>query len=208
VRNAAYGRILLIGTLIALIAANLTALSAAPAGRVEAIQGRVILQRRTANSLLEAGEELFEGDRLISGNGSSAILKIGQHRLRLGPAAHLLIMRANEGADLFRLSLQLGRLWACVQKGVTAAVNFRVETPAAIAGVRGTLFSVSVAADGTTWVGVSEGIVDVASSEGGGMVRLPAGSETTIHPGDKPEKAKKIKKNKVGGDDLKKGDGQ
>ncbi len=202
-QSTAHGRILLALALAALAAANLTALSAAPAGRVEAVQGHVILQRGTANNPLEGGEELFEGDRLISGSASAALLQIGQHRLRLGPDAHLLIMRADEGANLFRLSLWLGRLWVYVQKGATAVVNFQVETPAAIAGVRGTLFSVSVASDGTTWVGVSEGIVDVASPEGGEIVRLLPGSATTVQPGKKPEKPKKVKAKEVGGGDLK-----
>ena len=192
-------------TLMALIAANLTVLSVAPAGRVEAVQGHVTLQRGTTNGPLEAGAELFEGDRLVSGHGSSALLQIGQHRLRLGPDALLLIMRANEDANIFRLSLWLGRIWVYVQKGVALLADFQVETPSAIAGVRGTLFSLSVAADGTTWVGVSEGIVGVSSPEGGEVVRLLPGFETTVHPGNKPEKSKKIKKNKVGGEDLKKG---
>jgi len=59
-----------------------------------------------------------------------------------------------------------------------------VGAPTAVAGVRGTEFTVNVAADGSTVFVVDEGLVDV--SAGGESVRLVKGQGVEVLPGEQP----------------------
>lgn len=196
-------RMLAVLILITILIGSLSCLSlAAPVGVAESVQGRVMLQRGATTTLLQSGQALQEGDRLSSAGESEAVLALGTHRLRLGPDASLLIVRANEIGQHYTIFLWLGRIWLFVLKQAKA-VDFRVETPSALAGVRGTLFSVRVETDGGTWVGVAEGIVSVSTPAGTGEVTLAAGYGTKVAPGGKPERPKKLKRGEVGGSDLK-----
>lgn len=59
-----------------------------------------------------------------------------------------------------RLYQSAGRIWVHVVRRVNSALSFEVETPAAVAGVRGTIFTVAVSTQQTT-VSVWEGTVEV-----------------------------------------------
>lgn len=208
IRGRAGYRVLL-GAIVltVLIACAAFGLTLSAAGRAESVWGRVELRRGAGTFPLRAGQVLMAGDRLTSGRKAGAVLSLGRHRMRLGANASVLILSARETAERYAIFLWLGRLWILVKKTVKA-IDFKVETPAAVAGVRGTLFSVSVAPDGTTWVGVAEGLVTVHRLDGGGKVLLAQGYETSVKPGRSPEKPRKCKQGKVGGDDLGEGDGR
>jgi hypothetical protein len=83
--------------------------------------------------------------------------------------------------------LYLGRIWATIAKDPYDRTAFEIETPTAVAGVRGTEFSMAVGIDGATRVGVDHGLVEVSSDVG--AVELPAGKETVVEwnrPPDTP----------------------
>lgn len=200
-------RISVLLVLAALVLSGTPGLSLVSAGRVEQVDGRLTIVRGTAIIAARPGHLLYTGDRLATGGNSSAILALGPHRVRMGSEASFLVSRVDVEHRRFNLFLWVGRLWLYVQKG-TDAVEFTVDTPAAQAGVRGTLFSVAVAADGTTWVGVSEGKVAVTALPGGQEIRLKPGFGTSVKPGERPGKPKSLKKDEVGGEDLKKDKGK
>ncbi|NLG84824.1 MAG: FecR domain-containing protein [Firmicutes bacterium] len=154
-----------------------------PVGRVEWVKGRLNLTRAGRQHLARAGESLYEGDRLVTGRLSRALLVLGGHRLEMGPASTLLLV-AVRPPTRYRFFLWLGRLRLAVTE--LLGLDLRVETPAAIAGVRGTVFRVAVAADGTTVIGVEEGTVVVTTPAGEGEVALHAGHEVTVRPGAPP----------------------
>jgi ferric-dicitrate binding protein FerR (iron transport regulator) len=60
-----------------------------------------------------------------------------------------------------------------------------ITTPVATIGIRGTIVTVSVAADGTTTVSVEQGAADVSSASGGSQ-SVAAGLSTTVAPGAPP----------------------
>ncbi|MGB9682108.1 MAG: FecR family protein [bacterium] len=62
--------------------------------------------------------------------------------------------------------------------------NFEVRTPTAIAGVRGTEFTVEVLSDQTTIVSVYEGIVEVTTKER--TIKLKKGETTIVKPPTQP----------------------
>lgn len=70
---------------------------------------------------------------------------------------------------------------------VTGSMNdegYRILTPAAVIGVRGTDFSVAVDQDGRTSVAVHAGIVSVSSRGGGAATSVAAGETASVSPGD------------------------
>ncbi|MCL6614167.1 MAG: FecR family protein [Firmicutes bacterium] len=159
-----------------------------PIGRVEWVKGRLALIHQGRRSFARAGQLLYEGDRLETGLFSRAALLLDGHRLEMGPGSELLLVEVRR-PERYRLFLWLGRLWLAVQDRL--GLDFRVETPAAIAGVRGTVFAVAVAGDGTTVVGVEEGSVVVSMPSGEAEVEVPAGWEVTVRPGAPPEPPRK-----------------
>jgi hypothetical protein len=82
------------------------------------------------------------------------------------------------------ISQQIGNTVSRVKKLVDPASSYDVETPAAIASVRGTTLSVAVASNGTTVVGNIEGRVSVIAQ--GVEVELAEGERTTVSPGEPP----------------------
>ncbi len=82
------------------------------------------------------------------------------------------------------ISQQLGKTVSRVKKLVDPESGFEIETPAAVASVRGTAFYVSVIPSGLTTVGTIEGLVGVVAH--GVEVDLAAGTRTTVLPGSAP----------------------
>ncbi len=79
-----------------------------------------------------------------------------------------IVIGENEIIDQERTSsiiLNSGRVWAKVKKIYQELTNFEVITPTAVAGVRGTLFSVYTNGEETT-LSVKEGAVDLSSIDG------------------------------------------
>jgi ferric-dicitrate binding protein FerR (iron transport regulator) len=68
------------------------------------------------------------------------------------------------------MDLNSGQVWNDVGRLKTKRANFHVETPQAVTGVRGTVFTVVVAPDAKTQVAVVKGIVDVRTR---GMMITP-----------------------------------
>jgi ferric-dicitrate binding protein FerR (iron transport regulator) len=78
----------------------------------------------------------------------------------------------------------LGKTISRVKKLVDPASSYEIETPAAVASVRGTDFYTSVMSNGVTTVGSMEGTVFVTAQ--GVEVELTAGLRTTVSPGQAP----------------------
>jgi hypothetical protein len=76
-----------------------------------------------------------------------------------------------------RLLLRAGRIYAKVEAALADFAKFEVETPTAVAAVRGTMWSVA-STETKDYVSVHEGVVDVSSA--GYHVSVGAGSETYI----------------------------
>ncbi|MBE3584189.1 MAG: FecR domain-containing protein [Limnochordaceae bacterium] len=143
------------------------------------------------------------GDQVKTGAGAGAEIAFGSRAVvRLGEKTWVVILRedvavANETHDggeaaspptthfntsppLAKpaLRVQVGQVLVQVAKGVSRLFDFTVETPTAWAGVRGTVFTVWVAEDGSTDVMVHEGWVEV--SAGGRSLLVGAGERAVV----------------------------
>ena len=114
------------------------------------MSGSVLVVRAGQESPLQAGQPVFEGDQLRTGpDGSLGITFTDDTRLALGPNTNVNVTRYLYVPAENRLGLVLN-----VLRGAAAYVSgrlaklapdsVRLETPAAIVGVRGTSLAINV----------------------------------------------------------------
>ena len=159
---------------------------------VEKVAGHLTIKRGKSQIAARVGQILRLGDILVTAKDATAEFRLDGHRIKMASDTTVKLDEYVPAKRFYRLFLWLGRLWLNVRKGLKN-IDFRVETPAAVAGVRGTFFTVAVDAKGVTWVGVAEGRVAVSRPDGSGTVDLSPGDATVVEPGKAPEKPKKYK---------------
>jgi hypothetical protein len=142
----------MLGNLKGWVCACAVVLTAAPAyaqqqvaaGRIKIATGSVFVVRAGATLPAQAGQVVFEADTLRTGpDGRLGIILKDDTRMSLGPASEVKLDRFSYAPADGRLGLVLK-----VVRGVAAYVSGRIaklspdsvrlETPAAIVGVRGT----------------------------------------------------------------------
>ena len=108
------------------------------------------------------------GGWLQTAKGARAILSFGKEAvITVGEEAVLEVKEVEinpDGAARVRTSLTRGKIWSLVEKLKNEKSRYEVETPTAIAGVRGTTFMVNVEPNGrSSRIAVVEGEVGVRS---------------------------------------------
>jgi uncharacterized repeat protein (TIGR01451 family) len=88
------------------------------------------------------------------------------------------------GSTKIRLTQLLGKTVSRVKKLTDSGSSFNIETPAAIAAVRGSTMTVTVAANGRTVVGNEHGDIRIIVS--GTEYTISEGMQRTIAPGEPP----------------------
>jgi len=135
-----------------------------------------------------SGVQVEAGARIRTGPLSSAMLVLPEEseiRLMAETEISVVEMRASrDSADIsIALYQWLGQTYSRVRPLPTASSEFVIETPTAVAAVRGTEFVVDVEPDGATNVAVVEGLVEVVGQ--GNAVTVQAGYQTVVRP-DRP----------------------
>lgn len=173
----------------------------APVAMVIAAEGAVSVIRDQGTpdervmSPAKPGLLLFRGDQIWTGEDGWLELQFEEFaRVLIAPNSRVevvsgLVRELDKETQrlLPTLRLLLGRVYAHVAGALSRMRNFSVETPSAIAGVRGTIFAVEAGVTGKTLVSVRRGVVAVAS------LSLPrneslvgAGEEIEVFPGEAP----------------------
>jgi hypothetical protein len=107
---------------------------------------------------LASGAKIPQGAQIRTFDDSMVLVAIpGGHQVLLGSNVDLVL--SNIASGDVKLYLSLGKVWSRVRKKLEGLLKFEIETPSAVAGVRGTQFSVEVLATGYTHVSVWEGRV-------------------------------------------------
>lgn len=152
---------------------------------VQSIKGQVELRRAGAEQWQPAkeGDELWAGDAVKTGKRSRALIKMGTNiEIKLSSSSQLLV-RPQEGEPYPPgVALLIGRLLARVVAG-SEGQPFEVETTNAVAGVRGTVFSVAVGDDGASFAAVDEGKVELQGAEN---LLLEPGQAAEVEDDQKP----------------------
>ncbi|HEV2565504.1 MAG TPA: FecR family protein, partial [Microvirga sp.] len=124
-------------------------------------------------------QSLVGGDTLrTNAIGNLAILFNDQTQIRVGRNSTLTVNDVASGpADATQLSLQGGNIWARAARGGSGV---DVKTPAAVAAIRGTDWSLSVDGAGKTSLVVLEGVVELKNPQGAVTVRQGEGAVAAV----------------------------
>ena len=137
-------------TLLLVSATPLLGQQPSAAGRIKVVSGSAFIVRDSVTIRAQAGQEIFEADGLRTGaDGRIGVLLNDDTRVSLGPSSDVRLDRFTYApADgNFGLVLKVVRGVAAYVSGRIAKLapdSIRLETPAAIVGVRGTSLAISV----------------------------------------------------------------
>ena len=140
-----------VGVLALLLAAATPALAQqAAAGRIKVVSGSAFIVRGIDTIPARAGELVFAADGLRTGDGGSVGVTLKDDtRLSLGPNSEVRLERYvyEPGNNGLGMVLKFVRGMAAYVSGRLARLapdSIRLETPAAIVGVRGTTLAIRV----------------------------------------------------------------
>jgi len=129
------------------------------AATVSAADGKAAKKKLTANTVVGAGDVLETGK---DGRVELIINRESVVRMRSNSRCAVASLRDNaRGAGATTVKFSLGTVWAKVKKFSDAVSRFQLELPTAVAGVYGTVYQTSVAADNSAEVKVYDGEVAV-----------------------------------------------
>ena len=185
------GRAKLALFLLLVIGVPLAGANGSPAATLVEAEGRVeLLPPGSAPGEVRsaaAGTAILPGGTVRVGPGSRAelVLEAGS-RIEISPDTEFVIEPdpASLGSGGNSLVLILGRILFRAVPLSRGGPPYRVVTPSSVCGLRGTGFTVAVARDGASRIGVEEGEVEVRGKEG--TVLVSRGRETVVEIGQRP----------------------
>ena len=153
--------------------------------------GRVELLRSGKTKWIKAqkGILLFEGDRIKTRElARAAVILDDGSIIRLNENSDLLF-KVKQAKKQKRLKLLMGHLWAKIRK-LDRGQELEIETPSAVAAIKGTELELKVLPDGKVQLVVWDGLVDFFNSHGKVVVRASQESTSAKDqiPGE-PQKA-------------------
>jgi hypothetical protein len=152
--------------------------------------GTVYIMRAGTSSwvVVEAGITLQPGDKLRTSDESNAEITFFEgSTIELFASTEMGIASlgvTGKGSTIINLTQQLGKTVSRVKKLTDQESEYEIETPAAIAAVRGSIMVVTVLEDGTTIVENLEGDIRVIAK--GKEVIVPVGWRVIIKIGHEP----------------------
>ncbi|MBN1281273.1 MAG: FecR domain-containing protein [Candidatus Thermoplasmatota archaeon] len=112
----------------------------------------------------DTGMSLYQDDTVQTGeNTSASIILFESCILRLDSNTQVTVQEIIQEAEANKATIQqgAGRTWSTISK-ISGIESYEVQTPVAVASVRGTSFYVEVQTNGRTTVGVGSGTVNVS----------------------------------------------
>lgn len=169
----------------ALVMSVLLSQAAGPSdGKVVLAHGEVVIRSADTSVKAVPGTVVRQGDQVRTGyDGGVRLLLGGSAVVDLGANTSMVITRAGTSSSETRLKMWSGRMWARVSSLFGNNSKFEVESPNAVAGVRGTEFIFDVGPDGTTDVTVLDGAVAVTARDGGPARLLEIGDRVSSKDG-------------------------
>lgn len=152
--------------------------------------GRVEIMRAGATQWnpAEKGMLLFEGDRIKTGElARAAVLLDDGSLLRLNANTDLALKEKKPGKKEGRLKVLLGRLWAKISQQDS---QLEIETPTAVAAIKGTALELVVNSSGQSILIVWDGLVEFYNELGKRLVQ--ASQQSTSEPGQAPGAPQKV----------------
>lgn len=141
-----------VGVVTLVFAASTPALAQQPsaAGRIKTVSGPAFIVRDGATIPAQPGQVIFEADSIRTGaDGSVGVTLKDDTRLALGPSSEVRLARflyepGNGGLGLVLKFVRGVTAYVSGRMAKLAPESIRLETPAAIVGVRGTSLAIRV----------------------------------------------------------------
>jgi FecR protein len=130
---------------------------------------------------LRPGEAVVAGSIVRTGEDGNLLLANRVDRIRLSPNSELELPASEEGDAITRVIHWIGTAFFDV--GKRPSPQFEVRTPYLVAVVKGTAFGTTASEAGSV-IKVTEGIVGVASAQGGASTDVAAGETASVSAGD------------------------
>ncbi|ACI19327.1 FecR family protein [Dictyoglomus thermophilum] len=139
--------------------------------------------------------ELASGDKVWVHQNSQAILQFSDRStLKLGSNTQLDILNLDYDKDTKKevsiFKLLIGKIWATIDRLLSQGERVEVQTPTAVAGVRGTEWIQEVLEDGTTKIWTLRGVVLFTAKDK--TIEVKEGFKSIVKPGESPEEPSKI----------------
>jgi len=126
--------------------------------------GSIVQVKHTGGSWVDAEDkmDLFESDSVKTGDDSTATIVLFKGSIvRLDSNTEITLKKIIDDEETsVTIEQGAGRTWSTIQ-GISGMDNYEVETPTAVASVRGTSFDVNITEEGITIVSVINGSVEV-----------------------------------------------
>jgi ferric-dicitrate binding protein FerR (iron transport regulator) len=156
------------------------------AGTVTKVSGPAWVVRGTCSYAAVKDMSLYSGDRIKTGLfGKMTVRLCDRHLLKVYSHTEITLksLQANKEVSLF---MTVGKLFVDVVRNIEIAVRFEIESEAAIAGVRGTKFTMTVNRRQKTTVTVYEGEVQLIGKQDNHSVLLSSGQASEVGLGGRP----------------------
>ena len=149
---------------------------------VSEAKGPVSVLRKGERVAASRGTPVNAGDALVTGAGASAVLVHDKDFVTVAANSRIRIPEVQQASGLTRFIEDFGNaIFRIEKRGIP---HFSVDTPYLAAVVKGTTFSVTVGVDSTS-LQVTEGVVEVATLDGGARDLVRPGSIAMIAAGDR-----------------------
>jgi len=148
---------------LTLLAAALSA-AAGPAGTIVTVTGTAEVYPAGGKAWKPAytGLKLFAKDNCRTGAESSLEIRwTNGGIMRVSEKSYLTVSHRPDTSDISSAKVLSGRVWVTMKKISGTGQKFTIESPTAVAGIRGTVFRMDVGSDTGTDVAVYEGKVAV-----------------------------------------------
>ena len=166
VRGLCWARAVCVLTLLSM--APVVAATEPEVGTTVLIKNKVTGKLGTDERQLQTGFRVHRNELLQTGPQAQAELKLDDNtKLALGPEAELRLdeYAVAAGNDTKTVALKLLKGTLRFLTGSNASESYKIETPSATIGVRGTIFDVYVAPGGDTFVLMHKGRVEICSEK-------------------------------------------
>ena len=149
---------------------------------VSEVRGPVSIITAQGRAAAARGTPVKPGDTVITGAGARAVLVHNKDFVTVAASSRIRIPAEVRGSGMTRFFQAIGNAIFNVEKRSTP--HFSVDTPYLAAVVKGTVFSVTVDAARTS-LQVTEGAVEVATTDGGARTLVKPGSIAMIAASDR-----------------------
>jgi hypothetical protein len=149
--------------------------------RVSETAGAVSIRRGAETRPATRNATLAPGDAVVTGAGGRAVLVHNRDFVTVSANSRVTVPQAQEATGFVKIIQDVGNAIFRIEK--LGVPHFGVKTPYLAAVVKGTTFSVTVDPTGTS-LQVTEGLVEVATLDGGAKDLIRPGSVASIGASD------------------------